>query len=126
MQSAIENWLRQIPGLEQMKSEWIDAMPGCAGVFYQGMRVVDSTADILGSALMRLRLRWKLAVNGNGPVEIPVQTAPVLGMLQQVRVEGWHVAFADEMLPSRGEAELTVEFTTPAPARTAEGGADSA
>ena len=125
MRNEIENWLRQIPGLGRLKREWIDAMPGCAGVFYRGMRVVDATADVLGNALVRLRLQWKIAVNGVDPVEIPVQTAPVLGVLQQVRVEGWHVAFVDEMQLPRWEAELIVEFTTTA-AQMEEGGADGA
>lgn len=125
MKERIENWLRQIPGLEQMKNEWLDAMPGCTAAFYQGMQVMDSTADVLGNALVRQRLRWKLAVHGVRPVEIPVQDAPVLGMLQQVRVESWHVAFVDEMQIPRWEAVLTVEFTV-ADSRAEEGGADGA
>ena len=126
MRSKIENWLRQIPGLEQLQQERIGAMPGCAGAFYQGMRVVDSTADVLGNALVRQRMRWKIAVNGVSPVDVPVQTAPVLGMLQQVRMEGWHVAHVDEMQLPRWEAELTVEFTVSASEQIAEGGAGGA
>lgn len=112
MREQIENWLRQLPGLERLQREWLEEQPGCAGLFYLGARMVEVNRDVLGNALVRQRLRWKIAVNGERPVKIPVGTAPVLGLLQQVSIEDWHVAFVDELRLPRWEAELTVEFTT--------------
>ena len=111
MREQMENWLRQLPGLERLQREWLEEQPGCAGLFYLGARTVEVNRDVLGNALVRQRLRWKIAVNGEKPVKIPVETAPTLGLLQQASIENWHVAFLDELRLPRWEAELTVEFT---------------
>lgn len=111
MQNRIFNWLRSFSGLEKMTEEWIGDLPGCAGLFYQGCQEVSRTADILGNEILRQRLRWKLVTNTAKPVEIPSETAPVLGLLQTVRVEKAHLTYLDEMELPRWEAELTIEFT---------------
>lgn len=111
MQEKVWKWLRGIPGLENLTSERLGELPGCAGLFYQGAQVVSRTADILGNEFLRRRLRWKLIIHGNMPVEIAPATAPQLGLLQTVELAKTHVSYLDEMEILRWETELTVEFT---------------
>lgn len=110
MQTKIMDWLRSFSGLEKLTAEWLGELPGCAGLFYQGEQVVSRTVDILGNAILRKRLRWKIVSHGK-PVTIDPTTAPQLGLLQTVQVEKSHLDHMDEMEIPRWETELTVEYT---------------
>ena len=112
MRDKIMRWLRECPGLENRTAEWIGDLPGCAGLCYQGEQEISRTADILGNEFVRRKLRWKLVTNTDAPVELPLGTAPVLGLLQTVRLEKGQLTHLDEMQIPRWETELTVEFTT--------------
>lgn len=111
MQEKILAWLRTVPGLEGLQEEFLEDLPGSAGLFFRGEQTVSATADILGREFRRLRLRWVLVVNRGKAVQIPTEGAPVLGALQTVRLEDGHLGHLDEAQIPRWETELTVEFT---------------
>ena len=111
MQTISLNWLRTVPGLEKLTAEWLGEFPGCAGLFYQGTQVVSRTVDILGNAILRKRMRWKIMSRDTKPVTIDPTTAPQLGLLQTVQVEKTRLVHLDEMEIPSWETELTVEYT---------------
>lgn len=110
MQDKMTGWLRSLPGLEGMTTEWVGDLPGCAGLFYRGMETVNRTADILGKEILRKRARWLLVTNEVRTV-IPTEEVPVLGLLQTVQVEQGRLVHLDEMQIPRWETELIIEFT---------------
>ncbi len=110
MQDKMTGWLRSLPGLENLTTEWVGDLPGCAGLFYRGMEIVSRTADILGREILRKRARWTLVTN-EVRTAIPPEEVPVLGLLQKVQVEQGRLVHLDEMQIPRWETELNVEFT---------------
>lgn len=111
MQERIVSWLRSVSGLEAMTEEFVEDLPGSAGLFFKGEQTVSAAADILGREIRRVRLRWKLVTNTAQAPLVSLQQAPVLGLLQTVRLEDGHLSDLDEEQIPRWESELIIEFT---------------
>ena len=111
MTAVMAQWLRGTSGLEKLTEEWIEDIPGCAGLFLESRQTVESAVDILGNVLRRERVRWKLVVNQGYPPAIDLKTAPVLGALQRVSLGEDRLIRLDHNQLPRWETELTAEFT---------------
>ena len=60
MNDQIYNWLKGFPGLELLQRQQVDAVPGGCGLFFRGVTVKDSRANLLGQAQNRKTLNFRL------------------------------------------------------------------
>ena len=111
MTALVAQWLRSLPGLENLTEEWIEDLPGCAGLFLESRQTVEVTVDIMGNTIRRQRFRWKLVTNQGQPPRINVESAPTLGLMQRIGLGGDRLARLDHNQLPRWETDLSIEFT---------------
>lgn len=111
----IYEWLRGLPGLENLENEHLSAAPGSTGLFCQGRELLGRKRDITGGEERRWRLRWLLAAHTTGArpaaLEQMLPAAPELGREQTVTLEKTRLTKAGRDGVARFEARLTVEYT---------------
>jgi len=118
MQNTVFNWLRGIPGLEGLRLETLDAVPGACGLFCQGQKELQRRQDILGTVQCRRSLSFKLCLH-SASREVPAfflaldtADAPVLGHDQTVTVTQGRLDRDAGSGICRYEATITFTFTS--------------
>ena len=118
MTNTVYHWLKGIPGLENLRQEALDAVPGAAGLFCKGRKELSRTQDILGAVRIRQKLTFALCLHSTSR-EIPnfflnldTGNAPILGEDQTVTVTEGALSKDDGTGICRFEATITFTFTS--------------
>ena len=118
MTNTVFNWLRGLPGLEDLQQEALSAAPGSSGLFCQGRRELSRTQDILGTTRIRQSLSFRLRLHSISR-QVPdfllqpdTTGAPVLGEDQTVTVTGGRLIRDSGTGICRYEAAITFTFTS--------------
>ena len=118
MTNTVYHWLKGSSGLEALKQEMLDAVPGAAGLFCKGRKELSRTADILGGIRVRQKLTFALCLHSTSR-EVPdfflrldTKNAPVLGEDQTVTVTEGKLTKDDGTGICRYEATITFIFTS--------------
>lgn len=118
MQNTVYHWLKGISGLEQLKSEALEAAPGSAGLFCKGRKELWRRADILGAVKCRQSVAFTLCLHSTAR-EVPdfflrldTACAPVFGEDQTVTVTDGKLIRDDGSGICRYEAAITFTFTS--------------
>ena len=121
MIDKVTQWLKTLPGLEGIDHKILDQYAGEVAVNCRGQEVLWEKDNILGGKKRRLRLCFGLGTHSTdmSDLKIPLMlnredvldTAPVFGKNQTVKIEHGQAVLADNEGIIRMEAMLTFEYT---------------
>ena len=118
MQNTVYHWLKTIPGLEALRPEALSAVPGAAGLFCKGCKVLSRDEDILGNVRTRRSLVFHLCLHSASRqvpdffLKLDTKHAPVLGENQTVTVTEGRLTGDNGTGICRYEAAITFTFTS--------------
>ena len=117
MQNTVHTWLKDLPGLQDLTLETLQAKEGASGLFCQGQKILSRTPNIWGEAQVRKSLTFKLCLHSASRqtpslfLDLDMSGAPILGQDQTVTVTQGHMTKDDGRGLCRFEATITFTFT---------------
>lgn len=118
MQNTVYHWLKGISGLENLRPEALEAVPGASGLFCKGRKALARVEDILGNIRTRQSLVFNLCLHSASRqvpdffLKLDTTNAPVLGENQTVTVTEGRLTKDDGTGICRYEAAITFTFTS--------------
>jgi len=118
MTNTVFNWLKGIPGLEELQQEALAAAPGSSGLFCQGLKELSRTRDILGGIRIRQSLTFTLCLHSTSRevpdffLQLSTAGAPLLGTDQTVTVTRGRLTRDGGTGICRFEATIIFTFTS--------------
>lgn len=118
MIQTVYNWLKALPGLEQLQPETLEGNAGASGLFCKGSKILSRTEDILGAVKCRQRLIFQLCLHSTSReipdffLELSTKNAPIFGEDQTVTVTEGKLAKDEGTGICRYEAVITFTFTS--------------